>query len=118
MYLFNQKWNNIAEITSPSLMVSLGIGVSSCYGNVIYPSPVTPSLFPNPCSTYFNVKIPFGTTVTNIQCYQVSGKQVTVNPVITDGNIFVGIHLPSGVYVLKVNTNFGLIIKKFIVINS
>lgn len=118
MYLFNQKWNNIAQITSPPLMVSLGIGVSSCYGNVIYPSPVTPSLFPNPCSTYFNVKIPFGTTVTNIQCYQVSGKQVTVNPVITDGNIFVGIHLPSGVYVLKVNTNFGLIINKFIVINS
>jgi hypothetical protein len=72
------------------------------------------NIFPNPTSSVFTIKTE-NLKIKNLKLYSVLGQQVYENNAIqTNTNIDIS-HLPKAIYVLQVETESGIIVKKLVI---
>ncbi|MEN4760161.1 T9SS type A sorting domain-containing protein [Chryseobacterium sp. C39-AII1] len=72
------------------------------------------TLFPNPASHFIKIKTADKIKIMNVSAYDINGRKIILtsqNNTFTDFNIS---NLPTGIYIMKIETNEGVVSKKFV----
>lgn len=99
------------EVSFAPSQVTLKIGTPKENNKIVSSEDLI--LFPNPASTFLNIKLNGVTLMEKIEIFDFSGRKVSENVNTTDR---IGIpinHLENGLYVIRVKTETGVITKKF-----
>ena len=119
MYIYNNnQWYQSKDPVTYGMNISLGLGISECYGKSSTPSNNVLNVYPNPCTNSVTIDIPGGMPVYEIKCYDING---CIMPVILrqneDGNMLY-FSLRSGIYFVKIITAEKSFVTRLIVLKN
>ena len=118
MFVYKDVWYNSNERNTLNMATSLAIGITECYGKIHNPVTNVINVYPNPCNYFVTLDVPGGEFVQQVECFDCTGRSVSVTFKPDEESNKLYFNLPPGIYFMKIKTCNQYFFSQFIILKE